>query len=470
MRENDFLRWITENTQAHARVPVGIGDDMALVHMRGSTADKTPALLKIDQCLDRVHFDLREHTAAQVGRKAVNRCLSDCAGMACLPAAIVISVALPRELPGTSPLDEFAKSLFLAARDAAAHFDCPLVGGDTAIWDQRLAITVSALGELPLAPDKGTPHAVLRSGAKPGDTLFVSGALGGSILGRHLTFEPRINLAQKLARALGTGPTSALHAMMDLSDGLAQDLPRLCAASSVGAEVFAARLPVHADAEALAAKDGIPAGLHALADGEDYELLFAVETEAIPKLIDISEKGGVSLSAIGTVGAGKELLLVDEAGRRHAWPRAGWEHKGGNGDACNVAWGCIRTAVEDWLDGHLTDPQLQSALTISSTVERNEDGSKRSEPGYWAVKNLGRGFTNDGKHKSALVVATTVLCVADDAYAREASLEFSHSMHGIFLRPFRWRFAGPRRRPGRRVAQVTSSGFATCLKAFRPSL
>ncbi len=241
--------------------------------------------------------------------------------MACLPAAIVISVALPRDLPGTLPLDEFAKALFLAARDAAALFDCPLVGGDTAIWDQRLAITVSGLGELPMEPDKSSPHPVLRSGAKPGDTLFVSGALGGSILGRHLTFQPRIDLAQKLARALGTSPTGALHAMMDLSDGLAQDLPRLCAASGVGAEVFAARLPMHADAETLAAKDGIPAGLHALADGEDYELLFAVETEAIPQLIDLSEKGGVPLTAIGTVTTTKEVVLIDDANRRHPWPR-----------------------------------------------------------------------------------------------------------------------------------------------------
>src|SRR3982751_5758152 len=99
MRENDFLKWIAEQTPPHGRVPLGIGDDMAGVGGGGGGGGGGAGvvLLKIDQCLDRVHFDLRTHTAAQAGRKAVNRCLSDCAAMACVPAAIMISVALPRE-------------------------------------------------------------------------------------------------------------------------------------------------------------------------------------------------------------------------------------------------------------------------------------------------------------------------------------------------------------------------------------
>ena len=135
MRENDFLRWIRENTPQHPAVPLGIGDDMAVVDIGAS-----PAILKTDQCLDQVHFDLRQHSATQAGHKAVNRCLSDCAAMACLPAALMISVALPREGPGSG--EAFAKELFLACRDAGAAFGCPLVGGDTGMWDQRLAITV----------------------------------------------------------------------------------------------------------------------------------------------------------------------------------------------------------------------------------------------------------------------------------------------------------------------------------------
>lgn len=268
-------------------------------------------LLKIDQCLDQVHFDLRQHSLSQAGRKAVNRCLSDCAAMACLPAAILISVALPGEGPGSGAAA--AQELFLACRDAAAAFDCPLVGGDTAIWDQRLAITVAAMGTL------AEGREIRRSGAKAGDTLFVSGQLGGSILGRHLTFTPRIELALKLKAAAG----EHLHAMMDLSDGLAQDLPRLCAASQVGAQVHAAQLPLHADAEALSQKDGIPAGLHALADGEDYELLFALDPNGVPDIVNLTN---VPLTAIGTITGERELRLIAPAGRSHPWPRAGWEH------------------------------------------------------------------------------------------------------------------------------------------------
>ncbi len=310
MRENDFLSWIAAHTPAHARVPLNIGDDMAAVRLGNDLA-----LLKIDQCLDRVHFDLLKHTVTQAGRKAVNRCLSDCAGMACLPAAIMVSVALPREGPGSG--EAAAKELFLACRDTGAAFDCPLVGGDTAIWDERLAITVAALGMLTGDADR---NEIRRSGAKPGDTLFVSGQLGGSIHGRHLSFVPRIALAQKLAKTAG----KHLHAMMDLSDGLAQDLPRLCKASSVGAEIHTAQLPIHPDAEASSAFDGIPAGLHALADGEDYELLFALDPEAVPDIVNLDE---VPLTAIGTITADKTLKLLDAANRAHPWPNAGWEHR-----------------------------------------------------------------------------------------------------------------------------------------------
>ena len=125
----------------------------------------------------------------------------------------------------------------------------------------------------------------------------------------------------QLARAAKEG----LHAMMDLSDGLAQDLPRLCAASGVGAEIHTAQLPIHPDAEALAAEDGIPAGLHALADGEDYELLFALDPQVVPEIVNLSD---VPLTAIGTVTSGQDLKLIDAAGQAHPWPRAGWEHHG----------------------------------------------------------------------------------------------------------------------------------------------
>ncbi|MCL2648150.1 MAG: thiamine-phosphate kinase [Phycisphaerales bacterium] len=326
MRENDFLDWIQRHSSAHPSVPLHIGDDMAAVTLPASATPPTAtALLKIDQSLDTIHFDLRQHSAAQAATKAVNRCLSDCAAMACLPAALLISVALPQKNGAphdnaglSSGGDEtFAQELFLAAQAAAAKFDCPLVGGDTATWPHPLAITVAALGKTPTIG--GVARYVTRSDAKPGDTLFVSGQLGGSILGRHLTFTPRIHLAQKILAALG----EHLHAMMDLSDGLAQDLPRLCKASNVGAQVLAQNLPIHPDAWTLAEKDHLPAGLHALADGEDYELLFAVDSDHVDKLIHLDD---VPLTAIGLITEQKTLHLLDKSHTSHPWPNLGWEH------------------------------------------------------------------------------------------------------------------------------------------------
>jgi thiamine-monophosphate kinase len=325
MQENDFLEFVARQTPAHPRVPVNIGDDMAVVNLfepAGAGAADPRALLKIDQCLDGVHFDLARHSLTQAGRKAVNRCLSDCAAMACEPAALLLAVTLPHGATAA-----MAQELFLACRDAAARFDCPLVGGDTAIWpqtEQRLAITVAALGR---AAPGVTP--VLRSEARVGDLLVVSGALGGSILGHHLDFEPRIELALAVTRA------ARISAMMDISDGLAQDLPRLCAASSVGARVDGALLPLTPAAHELATSDGKSSVFHGLCDGEDYELLLALAPEQWAKLAPAAAKerggirlAGVPLTVIGAVTSEPELVVVD-AGQVRPWPRGGWEYQSG---------------------------------------------------------------------------------------------------------------------------------------------
>jgi thiamine-monophosphate kinase len=111
--------------------------------------------------------------------------------------------------------------------------------------------------------------------------------------------------------------------MMDLSDGLAQDVPRLCEASGVGVRLHTGRLPIHEDAWTLSQKDSLPAGFHALADGEDYELLVALDPEAVSAIVNLSE---VPLTAIGEVTAERTLLLMDEQGQKHPWPKMGWEH------------------------------------------------------------------------------------------------------------------------------------------------
>jgi thiamine-monophosphate kinase len=249
--EFDFISWIRTQQPSSALVPLAAGDDLAIVNWPADLM-----LVGVDQVLDGVHFDSARHGPRDIGRKAMNRNLSDCAAMACVPVAAVASVALPRDRG-----IDYAKQLYLGLRSAADAFDCQIIGGDTGSWDGRLVVTVTILGRA----DGIEP--VRRSGAKVGDTVHVTGPLGGSILGRHMNFTPRIQWARQLAREL------PITAMIDLSDGLSRDLGHIARASGVGAVIDAAAVPVHEDAIELR-RDGISPLDHALHDGEDYELLF----------------------------------------------------------------------------------------------------------------------------------------------------------------------------------------------------
>lgn len=302
MKESAFLNWLMASAGTHPHVTVPIGDDMAAVKLPHPGA--VPVLLKIDQCLDRIHFDLRMHTTMEIGRKAVNRCLSDCAAMAAWPSAVLIAVALPEKAEM-----RLAQGLFRGCKSAASRFDCALVGGDTAIWDQRLAITVAAMGYANADP-------ILRSGAQIGDAIFVSGRLGGSLLRHHLSFVPRIELAQQL---LAVGK---VHAMMDLSDGLAIDLPRLLQRSNVGAVIAAGQVPIARDAIRLSRRDGICPLSHALCDGEDYELLFTVAPDDSKKF----EACALPIVRIGTITQHAGRVQLERDGRRIPWPRGGWNY------------------------------------------------------------------------------------------------------------------------------------------------
>lgn len=258
-------------------------------------------LVGTDQVLDGVHFDSSKHSPREIGAKAMNRNLSDCAAMACLPAAAVVSAALPRGVG----LD-YAKELYLGLRDAADAFDCLIVGGDTGSWDGKLALTVAILGR----SDGVEP--ITRSGAKPGELIYVTGALGGSILGRHLRFVPRVREARELARS------GAVTAMLDVSDGLSRDLRNLCEASGVGAEIDADLVPIHPDAAELSRVDQVAPIEHALHDGEDHELLFtaARELSGLP----------FPCTRIGRIVEGAEILLVRSGVAEPLAPR-GWDHR-----------------------------------------------------------------------------------------------------------------------------------------------
>jgi thiamine-monophosphate kinase len=285
--EFDLISWIQSQSKPSEFLLVPPGDDLAVLKWEGKIkppkTDAGPAgrnvddllLAGVDQVLEGRHFESSKHTPEQIGRKVVNRNLSDCAAMGCLPAALLVAVALPDHLrsaaDGGTGLLDYAKLLYAAIKQTAAAHYCPVIGGDTASWSGSLAVSVTVLGRSAgVAP-------VTRQGAQPGDGIYVTGPLGGSILGRHLTFEPRLAWGRQLATYRPTG-LPCVKAMIDVSDGLSRDLPHLLAAGpqhpQLGAQLDGDKIPLHPDALALSTQSGKPPLHHALHDGEDHELLF----------------------------------------------------------------------------------------------------------------------------------------------------------------------------------------------------
>jgi thiamine-monophosphate kinase len=300
--EFDYIDWVRRQTQAHPRVLIGPGDDAAALHFRADA----PCLVTTDMLLDGSCFRLEEAGPRLVGRKAMAVNLSDIAAMAGRPRFALVSVGLPRT--GGRVV---AEELYHGLRQMADEFDTVLVGGDTNSWDGPLAISITLLGE---ATERG---AVRRNGAKPGDWLLVTGALGGSIHGKHLNFTPRVR------EALHLHELAPLHAMIDISDGLAADVFHICSESRCGAVLRAETIPIAS--EARLGQDGRTPLEHALSDGEDFELVFAVEPEHACRLLAAQPVPGITLFHIGEcVPSG---LWLEQAGERTALEPKGYVHE-----------------------------------------------------------------------------------------------------------------------------------------------
>lgn len=289
-------------------VLTGIGDDTAVV--RSSDGD---VLLAADMLLEGVHFDLSKATPCQVGRKALAVNLSDVAAMAGRPKYALVSLALPHQLSEKHD-KRFAEQLFKGLHALADDFDTAIVGGDTNSWDGPVVINVAIVGEVPYE------KAITRSGANPGDWIFVTGSLGGSIVGHHLDFTPRINEALALHKAC------RLTSMIDISDGLVADLYHILEESHVGASLDAAAIPI-SDAAAAANDERIPLE-HALGDGEDFEMLFTVSPEDGQRLTSDNPLA-IPLSHIGEIVAGDACRLREESAGETTLPRLGWSHRVG---------------------------------------------------------------------------------------------------------------------------------------------
>ncbi|MGD0271902.1 MAG: thiamine-phosphate kinase [Candidatus Sulfotelmatobacter sp.] len=304
-------------------IQAGIGDDCAVLRLlptRGRGGEKD-TLVTTDFTLEGIHFRRDWHSAESVGHRCLARGLSDIAAMGGEPVAAFLSLALPRDLP-QSWVSRFARSLIKLAE----RYAVTLAGGDTAESPNGILADIIVLGTAP----KG--NAVLRSGARPGDRIYVSGELGGSAAAvwemrtapkrklnpreypRHFFPEPRVDLG-RILREKGLA-----SAMIDTSDGLSTDLAHICEASGVGAELQEEAIP-RASVGKPAREVDLQFALHG---GEDYELLFTARRgKRIPSRI-----AGVPITQIGHIarGIGTKIFLMNPCGVGYELEPRGWEH------------------------------------------------------------------------------------------------------------------------------------------------
>jgi thiamine-monophosphate kinase len=317
--ENAVLAKIERSVHTLPRqVALGIGDDAAL--FRPSAGHEI--ILTCDWFLERTHFLVNKHPTDSVGWKCLARAVSDISAMGGIPRCFLLSLALPKSRTGAW-LDGFLRGLSRASK----FLRCYLAGGDTTQRNEVL-INITVVGEV------RTGRAIQRSGAKSRDILYVSGHLGEAELGlrlirrsrglassklpqlrKHLYPEPRLKLAAWLAK------NNLATAMMDLSDGLSSDLPRLCRSSGLGATIEAERVPKIRNSfrRHTSKEDALELALHG---GDDYELLFTVAPKNAHRIPRAFQR--LPLTAIGEMTKDRHVL-IKKGGRRYPLAARGWD-------------------------------------------------------------------------------------------------------------------------------------------------
>jgi thiamine-monophosphate kinase len=286
-------------------VYIGSGDDTAVLYRDKNTFD----LLTTDFVIEGKHFTRRDATGIEIGWKAMARNLSDIAAMGGRPVAAVVGLACPRNT-SLQLLAAIEKGLARASRKYA----CPIVGGDLSTTD-KITLAVTIMGRVE------KKCLVLRTGAQTGDLILCTGTLGGSIYGKHKRFDPRIKEARFLVEHI------LPHAMIDISDGLVQDLHHILEESKKGARLFKTQMPL-SSAVKKHYKDDRARVDHALFDGEDYELLFTMSPRSVEKLFSIARKKRMRtrFTVIGNIMKRSGIELIDDNGSKKNLEIKGYEH------------------------------------------------------------------------------------------------------------------------------------------------
>ncbi|MBI1860034.1 MAG: thiamine-phosphate kinase [Deltaproteobacteria bacterium] len=304
------------------RVKVGIGDDAAVVD-----SPRAPLIATVDTLVENVHFDLHYTNPRELGHKALAVNLSDIAAMGATPLYALISIGLKQEM-GTF----FVEELYEGIRRLARRFKVDVIGGNTVQSPTAVVINVTLLG--------AAKQPLLRSGARVGDRVCVTGFLGDSAAGlnvlkrlgryevpavlkncvqRHLIPTPRVKEALAIGRWV--------NAAIDLSDGLSTEIHHIAKASKVGAVIERANLPLSKSCRAAAVHLNMSGEKWALCGGEDYELLLTIPQKHLAKCRGALEKLGTPLIEIGTVTLAREGVKIQgEAGQRQELPAMGWNH------------------------------------------------------------------------------------------------------------------------------------------------
>lgn len=257
--ERLFLKWLQSHIGVSEEVVLGPTDDAALVDFESGEH----AVLSTDMLMDGVDFVCSDHDLALVGRKCMAVNLSDIAAMGAKPKYALVSLSIPYSW-SAADTQKLMEGILGIARNYGAH----VVGGDTNRWKHPLAVSITAIGTVAVG------EAWCRQGARVGDRLVVTGPCGGSILGKHLEFSPRIPEADWLSQKTG------VHAAIDVSDGLAWDTFQLATASGVGVVLNQEDIPITPAARDLARESEKTPLHHALNDGEDFEIVMAINPKS----------------------------------------------------------------------------------------------------------------------------------------------------------------------------------------------